>query len=208
MEALLKKLILLVLFMFIISARSNAQDFKAVNEAFTSSYTYENAAEYGKAIDVMKRIYDEKSYEINIRLGWLYYMSGLFTEAQTYYQRSISLRPLSLEAKFGFILPSSALGNWDKVITQYASILKIDPSNTTANYRLGLIYYGRKNYTMASKHFEKIVNLYPFDYDGIHMYAWTNYHLKKSREAKILFQKGLLIRPGDASCLEGLSLIK
>jgi len=38
--------------------------------------------------------------------------------------------------------------------------------------------------------------------------AWTNFKLEKYREAKILFQKTLLISPGDASALEGLGLLK
>lgn len=208
METLLRRISVILLLIFSGMGISFSQDYKALGEAFSQSYTHENAAEYGKAIDDLKKVYDEKSYEINLRLGWLFYMSGLFTESQSYYQRAIALRPLSVEARLGFIYPASSVGNWDKVITQYLSILKIDPNNTTANYRLGLIYYGRKEYQQAYRHFEKVVNLYPFDYDALHMYAWTNYQLKKTREARVLFQKALLVRPGDASCIEGLSHIK
>ena len=51
------------------------------------------------------------------------------------------------------------------------------------------------------------VNLYPFDYDSVIMLAWTNFQLNKFREAKVLFNKSLLIRPGDESALEGLGLM-
>jgi len=40
------------------------------------------------------------------------------------------------------------------------------------------------------------------------MLAWTNHMMGKSREAKVLFQKALLIRPDNASALEGLGLVK
>jgi Flp pilus assembly protein TadD len=40
------------------------------------------------------------------------------------------------------------------------------------------------------------------------MFAWTNYKLGKYREAKLLFQKVLLLSPDDASAKEGLNLIK
>jgi hypothetical protein len=40
------------------------------------------------------------------------------------------------------------------------------------------------------------------------MFAWTNYMLGKTREAKILFNKVLLISPNDISATEGLGLIK
>lgn len=177
-------------------------------EAFAQSYSFEYKGEYNKAISAVKGVYNEKSYEINLRLGWLHYEAGLFTEALAYYQKAIELMPYSIEAKLGYVYPASALGNWEQVITQYKKILETDPQNTTVNYRLGNIYYGKKDYQNAYKHFEKVVNLYPFGYDALIMYAWTNYFLGKSKEAKVLFNKVLLVAPSDASALEGLGLIK
>jgi len=116
--------------------------------------------------------------------------------------------PYSIEARLGYALPASAMGNWDQVITKYNEILSIDPENYTTNYRIGMIYYGRKDYEKSIKYFEKIANMYPFDYDAIQMYAWSNYQLGKLREAKVLFNKTLLIRPGDSSAMDGLGLIK
>jgi tetratricopeptide (TPR) repeat protein len=116
--------------------------------------------------------------------------------------------PLSVEARLGYVLPASSAGNWDQVITRYNEILKLDPNHYTVNYRMGLIYYGRKDYQTAYRYFEKILNLYPFDYDALLMTGWTNFQLGKLREAKVLFQKVLLNRPGDSSATEGLSLIK
>lgn len=179
-----------------------------IAEAFSQSYQFENKADYSKAISALKGVYSEKSYEINLRLGWLHYEAGLFTESQAYYQKATDLMPYSVEAKLGYVYPASALGNWDMVITQYKKILETDPQNTTANYRLGLIYYGKKDYSMAYKHLEKVVNLYPFGYDALIMFAWTNYFLGKTKEAKVLFNKVLLVSPADQSALEGLGLIK
>ena len=103
---------------------------------------------------------------------------------------------------------SSSMGNWDMVIDQYNKILAIDPNNTVTLYRLGLISYDKKDYNQAYQYFEKVVNLYPFDYQSVVMLAWTNYRLGKTREAKILFNKALLYYPDDASAKEGLGLIK
>ena len=80
--------------------------------------------------------------------------------------------------------------------------------NTIVNYRMGLIDYNNKRYAMAYKYFEKVVNLYPFGYDVLLMFAWTILQLGKSREAKILFGNVLLMSPEDASAKEGLTLIK
>ena len=204
----LKKTILLVIISLIITSYSFSQNYKGIQDAFYVSYQHESKAEYPKAIDALKKVYDEKSYEINLRLGWLTYMSGLFTEATAYYQKAMKLMPLSIEAKLGYINPAAALGNWEQVKTQYVEILKIDPKNYTANYRMGLIYYGKKNYMAAVKYYELLNNIYPFDYDALIMYAWCDYFLQKTREAKVLFNKALMSHSNDASALEGLSYIK
>lgn len=185
---------------------TNGQD--AVLNAFKQSYALEKKGEHKKAAEELKKVYDEKSYEINLRLGWLNYQAGVFTESVAHYQKAVNLMPYSEEAKFGLILPKAATGKWEEVIGLYQKILTNSPNNTVANYRLGLIYYGKKEYDQAYKYFEKVVNLYPFDYDGLIMFAWTNFQMGKLREAKVLFNKVILYSPEDKSALEGLKLIK
>jgi len=198
----------LVIFLMAIVVNLNAFSQENVLKAFKESYALEARGEYKKAAEVMKGVYSEDSYEINLRLGWLNYQAGLFTESTAFYQKALAILPYSEEAKFGIIYPLSALGKWNEVIHFYEKILEISPNNTTANYRLGLIYYGREDYGTAYKYFEKVVNLYPFGYDGLLMFAWTNLKTGKLREAKILFNKVLMYSPDDVSALEGLSLIK
>ena len=175
---------------------------------FSNSYKSETAGKFSDGIKALKEVYDEKNYQINLRLAYLSYEAGLFTESMSYYEKAIALMPYSVEAKFGYVLPAAAAGNWDKVLNQYLEIIKIDPQNTKANYRIGSIYYGRKDYANSFKYLEKVVNLYPFDYDGLILYAWANLQLGKTKEAKLLFEKVLLLSPRDKSALEGLGLIK
>ncbi len=185
-----------------------AQTAKEMQLAFSKSYEYEITYNYTEAIKAIKTIYSDDNYETNLRLGWLHYLSGKQTESAAYYKKAISLRPYGIEARLGYVLPLSSLGNWETIKTEYFEILSIDPKNTTANYRLGYIYYYNKDYKNALKYFEICANLYPFDYDFILMYAWTNFQLGKTREAQVLFNKVLLIKPNDASALEGLGLLK
>lgn len=198
-------IILILLFTFI--SRTQAQT-DSVLQAFTKSYELEAKAEYMNAIHVLKPLYDSTSYEMNLRLGWLHYEAGLQLESATYYQKSIDLVPGSIEAKLGIAYPLSVLRNWDKVLEQYTYILTLDPVNTIVFYRMGYIYYNKKDYQNANLYFEKVVNLYPFGYEALLMYAWTNYQLGKTPEAKVLFNKVLMLSPSDKSALEGLGLIK
>lgn len=204
----MKKTVFIIIAVAYIALAASGQDFTTKNEAFIRSYSYEKESKFKEASKELKNIYDEGSYLINMRLGWLAYQAGSYIESMDYYQKAISLKPFAIEPSFGYISPASAAGNWTQVEEQYKKILTIDPMNTTANYWLGMIYYNREQYDLALKNFEKVANLYPFDYDSIIMYAWTNFKMQNLREAKVLFQQALLISPNDASALQGLSLIQ
>jgi tetratricopeptide (TPR) repeat protein len=203
----MKKLTLLAVFVFSVLL-SNSQDYTKLTAAFSESYAKEKEGKYAEAVTALKAYYDANSYEINLRLGWLSYLQGQFSESLGYYNKAAELMPYAIEPRFGVVLPASALGNWDVVETQYNKILSIDPNNTVTLYRMGLIFYDKKEYKQAYQYFEKVVNLYPFDYQSILMLGWSNYKLGKTKEAKILFNKALLYYPEDASAKEGLGLIK
>lgn len=207
MEFLKLKIAIIVLFsvLFTVVAQVNQQ---VLETAFSKSYGLEKTGDFSAAMDELKKVYVDNSYEINLRLGWLNYNAGLFDEAVIFYTTAQKLKPYSEEARFGLILPLSALGKWNEVIVLYNKILEINPNNTVALYRLGLVYYGRKEYNKAHTLFKKVVDLYPFGYDGLLMLGWTSYFQGNYNEAKVLFNKVKLFNPGDASATEGLGLMK
>ena len=192
----------------LLPAAAAAQSFAETKDAFQDSYIQEATGEIITAINSLKGVYDEKSYELNLRLGWLSYQAGNFTESTAYYSKAIDLMPFAVEPRFGIVYPGAAMGNWNMVIKQYEKILEITPNNSIAMHRLGLIYYGREDYETARQYFDKVVNLFPFDYDALAMLAWSHFRLKNMREAKVLFQKALLNTPTGTSALEGLELMK
>lgn len=187
---------------------ASAQNEAAMQKAFSDSYTQEYYKKYPEAIASLSKVHSDDSYETNLRLGWLNYLNKAYGPSQTYYQKAVALKPYSIEAKLGLSKPLSAVENWDKVLEQYEEVLKIDPQNYTAGYWSGVIYYNRKKYDAAIRNFERLVNLYPFDYDVNHMLAWSYLNSGRNNEAKLLFNKALLIKPGDASALAGLAKIK
>ena len=207
MEILNRGLKILVLCLWLPAGVISAQDFKEIRDAFQQSYIQEATGEITGSINSLKEVYDEKSYELNLRLGWLSYQVGNFTESIAYYNKAISLMPYAIEPRFGVVYPGAAMGNWTMVKKQYEKILEISPNNSIAMHRLGLILYGREDYEGAKKYFEKVVNLYPFDYDGLTMLAWSYFKLNNFREAKVLFQKALLHTPTGSSAMEGLDLL-
>lgn len=171
--------------------------------AFATSYAAEAKADYPEAISALKEIYNN-SYEQNLRLGWLYFLAKNYTVSAQYYQKAVDQRPYAIEPKFGLVKPLNALNQVDKLLVLYEAILKVDGQNTQANYWLGVIYLNRKAYDRAVKYFERVVNLYPFDYDVNLSLAWTYLNLGRKPDARALYQRVLLIRPGDADATAGL----
>ncbi len=185
-----------------------AQNTTVTQAAFVKSYESEKSGNYVAAINTLKTVYKADSYIVNIRLGWLSYLAKQYTESIKYYEKSISLKPYAIEARFGCVKPLSALESWEKVKAHYMEVLKIDPQNTVANYWLGVIYYNRKDYVNATRLFEKVVNLYPLDYDSVIMLAWSKLSSGKSADARVLFNQALILKPDDSSALSGLKQIK
>nr|NQU92764.1 tetratricopeptide repeat protein [Bacteroidota bacterium] len=202
------KVIIFIIGLVFIFNGSTAQNFQQVEAAFAESYQFEKNENLENAIRELENVYSENSYEINLRMGLLNYLTGNYIESSGYYKKAIGLKPFSVEARLGIVYPEAALGNWTFVKAQYFNILEIDEMNTLVNYRLGLMFYNEEDYTTAMRFFEKVVNQYPFDYDGTIMYAWTHLKTGKLRQAEVLFQKALLIKPGDESAREGLELVK
>lgn len=204
---ILKKSMSIFIILIIVNVTYSQSNQKALEEAFSESYAHESKSDFSASMDALKKVYEDSSYELNLRLGWLSYNAGLFDESVIYYNKAQELKPYSEEARFGLILPLTALGKWDMVVKAYDEILSVNPNNTVALYRLGLVHYGKKNYHNAHSLFKKVVDLYPFGYDGLLMFGWTSFHMGNMNQAKVLFNKVKLYNPGDESAQEGLSLI-
>ncbi len=198
----------MIVFLLVANAAFSQINQDVLQAAFSKSYSTEKNGDFTASMEPLKKVYDESSYELNLRLGWLNYNAGLFDEAIIFYSRAQKLKPYSEEARFGLIMPLATLGKWNDVIKIYDAILETSPNNSVALYRLGLVYYGRKDYNKANTLFKKVVDLYPFGYDGLLMLGWTSYFLGNTSQAKVLFNKVNLYNPGDKSANEGLGLIK
>lgn len=204
----LKRLLFTVFMLVVGYLSSEAQNPSVWQSTFYKSYDLEKASNYNAAIAELKKIYKPDDYFVNIRLGWLNYLAKNNSESLKYYNNAIRLKPASIEARFGCVKPLSSMENWDVVKEQYMAILRIDPSNTKASYWLGVIYYNRKEYQKSARLFEKVVSLYPLDFDSVIMLAWTNYRLGKKEAAKAQFNHALTLMPNNKDALAGLKLLQ
>ena len=173
--------------------------------AFQKSYEFANKGDYKQAAEALKPIYDKNVYAVNLRLGWLCYLLGQFTESANYYKIANALEPKSIEAKQGCALALAAMGNKAEEMTFHNGILSLDANNTNALYSLGKIYFEQKDYQAAAKNFEAILNLYPFDYSSLLMMGWTHYQLGNTAQSREMFNKVLAQAANDKSATLGLN---
>lgn len=178
----------LLLFCFSVKAQQSSE------LAFSKSYSFEYETQYAKAISALTDLHVD-SYQINLRLGWLYYLSKDYVKAEQSYKKAIALEPTSIEARFGVVLPQSAAGNWNSVLTTYLEVVKLDPSNSIANYRIASIFYARKDYANAKVYVAKVLKLYPFDYDSNLLSGKILVAQAKNADAKKFIIKALEYNP-------------
>lgn len=198
-----KSLIVIAIALSFQTQAQNVSD--ALVIAFTESYKQEAAKDYDKAIKALKVNGSDNLYEANARLGWLYYSKKDYMQSSKAYQAAMNLKPKSVEAALGYVNAEAALQNWDNVFEAYKKILGIDPNNTTANYRIALMYFYRKDYVNAQIHLNRVLDLYPFDYDSMLLMAQTKAAAGKLTEAKAWYEKVLLYNPSDNSIKKVLS---
>jgi tetratricopeptide (TPR) repeat protein len=175
--------------------------------AFSKSYSFEYDSEYGKAISSLLDLKAD-NYQVNLRLGWLYYLNKDYPKSEVHYKKAIQMEPSSIEARFGLALPLSALGNYNHVLEVYLEILKIDPNNSIANYRAASIYLNRRDYSNASSFISKVIKMYPFDYDSNLLNGKILSAQNKNSEAKRYFEKALQYNPQSEDAKTALKNLK
>ncbi len=185
-------------YILIISCIAQGQEINTqVINAYSASYVSETSKDYDQAIKDIKSIYSEKSYEANLRLGWLSYEQKNYDQSVIYYQLAIKLRPNSIEAMLGYAYPAAALQKWDELFAMYQRILALDPNNLLVNYRLALMYYYRKEFSGAEKQLQKNIEHYPFDYDNVLLMAQVKLAMGKITESKNYYRRALLYNPSN-----------
>lgn len=179
-------------------------------EAFHKSLQHENAKEYQKAIQVLLPVVKEQKddYLLNLRLGWVSYLAGSYTESKQYYSKAVAVNSKSVEALLGRTLPLASLNDWSAVEEDYRAILKIDPMEYTANLRFGQILLNKGAYAEAKPYLERVLTLYPGSYEPNLSLGWTCYYLGDRKRAGALLSTALMLSPGDTLAIKGLDLLR
>ncbi len=205
-----KQIIGLVFTILFFSNFSVAQSITSELETFKKSISEEANANYGKAIELMEKIYKDNrnEYLINLRLGWLKHQTMQYAESIKYYNNAIKLSDNCVEALLAITYPLAELSKWDELIDTYDTILDKDEQNYVATKQLGIIYFNRKNYRKSKGYFNDLLTNYPSDYYANLYLGWNYYNLGSNSIAEKYFLSLLLFYPNDKSAKDGLKLLK
>ncbi len=171
--------------------------YQKLKEAYHRSYEFEREGQYAKSIQALMPVYQKypRGYTINLRLGWLFYLSGRYRNAIEHYEKAAAAAPGSVEALLGLSLPYLAQKNWSKVETLMYRVLKIDFYNYYGNLRLAQALRNQKKYYQAEAVCRKMLALYPTDVNFLAELALNLYYRNQKSEAKKLFRDLSILAP-------------
>lgn len=195
----MKKLILL--FIAVSSSVSLALSDKEIRDAYYKSYNYEKIQNYNSAINSLVPVYQAHSqtYTVNLRLGWLYYLSKQYANALEHYDIAIKVAPNSIEAKLGRLLPLLSQKRYAQVEKEAFEILKTDHYNFYANLRLAYALRQQKKHELAEQIALKMMSLYPLDVSFMIEYALIRHARGDTKSAVSTFYNVLILDPENVT---------
>lgn len=153
--------VFIFLVLLFISAWGN--EFEGIKQQYFKSYDYEQMQKYDEAIKVLIPLYKKypNGYTLNLRIGWLSYLSKKYKDAKTYYEKASLASPYALDPKLGLIRIFLNTQSYQKAETSANELLKIDYYNYYANLYIIKALNAQKKYEEALGVVQKMLSLYP-----------------------------------------------
>ncbi len=158
----MKKLISMILMILFFLALFSA-DKLDIQGAYKKSYDYEIMQKYDKAIKALSEVYNAypKTYTVNYRLGWLYYLNKNYSNALEHLNAALKVFPSSIEVMNTIDLVYAATQDWEKLESNATKIINIDYYNIYANYWYSYALKKQNKLDLAMKVDYKMLTVYP-----------------------------------------------
>jgi tetratricopeptide (TPR) repeat protein len=177
-----------------------------VKKAYYDSYNYEKMGDYKDAIKVLIPVYKKypNGYTLNLRLGWLFYLSKKYQNALDHYKKASMVAPYSIEAKLGIMRTYIAAGDYNNALKVGDVILKTDFYNYYGNYYEVVALIGEKQYKTALQITNKMLALYPTSVLFL-VELGKIYFVSDKNRAKKIFEDVLILDPNNIIAKEYLN---
>jgi len=166
-----------------------------IAQMYYKSYNYEKMGDYKDAIKVLIPLYEKypDGYTLNLRLGWLFYLSKKYTNAIKHYQKASMSLPYSLEPKLGLMRVYLAMQSYSNALKTGNSLLREDYYNYYGNYYETVALMGVQDYKNALTLTQKMLALYPTSVLFLNLLGEIYYMEGKKDKAKEVFENVLIL---------------
>lgn len=178
-------------------------------QAIADSSKHEKLQNYQEAIQALKAVYlkDKSSYWLNLKLGWLFFLSGHYANSSFHYEEALTLKHESLEPLLGLMLVSLTQENYERVEQVGYRLLKQDFNNYYGNLRLAQALRWQHKVSAGLSVVDKMLILYPSDIEFLLIKAQLKQQEKKTSEARELYQQVLEVEPSNDIASQALKNI-
>lgn len=135
------------------------------------------------------------------RLGNAQFDNGTYTDAIFYYDKSLSIDPLNVNALYNKALALDRLGNTTDAVTAYQMVLGISPNDTDTLNNLGLALDKLGKYDQAILYYDRAIAAAPSDTYALYNKGLTLDHSGNHTGAMSYYDKVLAIDPTDVDAL-------
>lgn len=165
--------------------------------AYQRSFDNERAENYQDAIRALAPVYEAypNAYTVNLRMAWLFYLNGNFSNAVAHYEVATRAAPLALEPKLGKMLPLLAQGRWAEAEAVAYQVVSVDHYNYYGNLRLAVALRMQSKLEASYQITWKMASAYPTDLLYLVELAQVNDARGDEEEARRLFGEILILDP-------------
>jgi tetratricopeptide (TPR) repeat protein len=189
---------LLVACLLVLASGATAQAQETdIARAYARSYELEKAQRYADAVSALGPVYRAypNAYTVNLRMGWLFYLAGNYTNAGSHYDSAMAAAPAALEPKLGGLLPLLAQERWSAAETLAYQVVSVDHYNYYGNLRLIIALRMQRKLEPAYQIALKMVRAYPTDVLHLAELALVHEARGEKAEAARLFGEILILDP-------------
>jgi tetratricopeptide (TPR) repeat protein len=186
--------------------RLAAQQQPDIAGSYSRSYEFERQERYQDAIRALAPVYQAypNAYTINLRMGWLFYLNGNYSNALSHYDVAIAAAPAALEPRLGRLLPLLAQARWADAETLAYQVVSMDHYNYYGNLRLIIALRMQKKLDAAYQVALKMVRAYPTDVLHLVELALVEDARGEAAEARRLFGEILILDPQNQTARQYL----
>lgn len=171
----------------------------APEQRVLSSYRLEAGEKYSEAVDALMPVYlaAEAEYFPNLRLGWLFYRQGIYSNSLKHYKAALKAEPEAIAPRQGLISIYIVEGKWEKVAAEAENILKPYPGHLQTQQTLVRSLLEQKNWAAALDKVNAYLKTEPLDLTLLEQKARVLRELKREDLLEAHLKKLLLVYPLD-----------